>query len=45
MIGEFASTKSTSFMPRFFIGNYYNCSGDYRDAHALIGRELRHILR
>ena len=22
----------------------YNCSGDYRDARALIGRGLRHIL-
>ena len=22
----------------------YNCSGDYRDARALIGRRLRHIL-
>ena len=23
--------------------DWYNCSGDYRDARALIGRELRHV--
>ena len=26
-----------------FIINYYNCSGDYRYARALIGRGIRHI--
>ena len=28
---------------RFVYVFQYNCTGDYRDARALIGRELRHI--